>query len=128
MFLGSQTKRQQLLVLEKILKLKSLCSPMVKFMVGNGKNIYLWYDNWHPKGPLLNTFGPIAHFLTGIPLDIKLSAVIKYSISPRTRSITVLEIQRHLVDFPPQGIKDRAVWVPSKSENFHTGATWSMIR
>lgn len=41
------------------------------------ESIHLWHDNQHPKGPLLLVDGPGVAHLTGLPLDIKLSTMIK---------------------------------------------------
>ena len=31
--------------------------PFIKYVVGNGKNVFLWHDNWHTLGPLKLRFG-----------------------------------------------------------------------
>jgi hypothetical protein len=43
--------------LEKILKLRDVAKRFLKFEVGNGENIQMWLDSWHPSGILLETFG-----------------------------------------------------------------------
>ena len=42
---------------KKLLKLRDIVRPMLKHRIGNGCGTFLWYDNWHPLGPLLDKFG-----------------------------------------------------------------------
>ncbi|KAL3509562.1 hypothetical protein ACH5RR_028963 [Cinchona calisaya] len=44
------------LVLEKIAIVKAYGKRKIVVKVGNGSQIYLWHDNWHPLGPLLLSF------------------------------------------------------------------------
>jgi hypothetical protein len=41
----------------KILKLRDIAKNLVKFEVGNGDNINLWLDSWHPSSILFEVFG-----------------------------------------------------------------------
>ena len=41
----------------KWLKLRDEAKHFVSFDVGNGKNIYLWFDAWHPDGVLYEKYG-----------------------------------------------------------------------
>ena len=34
-----------------------LGADKMQFRVGSGKGISLWFDNWHPLGPLVVRFG-----------------------------------------------------------------------
>ncbi|KAI8560075.1 hypothetical protein RHMOL_Rhmol04G0227000 [Rhododendron molle] len=38
--------------MRKILGLRKLCQPLIRCLVGNGANTFLWLDNWHNLGPL----------------------------------------------------------------------------
>lgn len=29
----------------------------IKRKILNGKGTFLWFDNWHPNGPLINKYG-----------------------------------------------------------------------
>jgi hypothetical protein len=42
---------------KKILKLRNLAKPFLKHKVGDERNIFLWYDNWHSAGCLLDAYG-----------------------------------------------------------------------
>ncbi|KAL7196746.1 hypothetical protein ACSBR1_036705 [Camellia fascicularis] len=36
----------------KMFKVRDIARPCIESVIGNGKNTYLWHDNWHPLGPL----------------------------------------------------------------------------
>lgn len=55
-----------------MLKLRPLFRLVLKYEVGNGHKIFLWHGTWHPKGPLLPTYGPRILFGTCLPMDAKL--------------------------------------------------------
>ena len=44
---------------------------LIKYKVGNGKNIFLWHDNWHPLSHI------ISHFSNWIPYDSALHFNVK---------------------------------------------------
>lgn len=35
-----------------IFQLRNIAQPLVKYVIGNGQNTFLWLDFWHPIGPL----------------------------------------------------------------------------
>lgn len=41
----------------KLPKLRSSAILLIKYRVGNGRCVFVWYDNWHPLGPLKARFG-----------------------------------------------------------------------
>jgi hypothetical protein len=61
------------------------------------KNKYLWWDSWHPEGPLMEKHNRrIIIHETGIPSDAKVPSVIKnkfvgYSVLMELRMIRRLE-------------------------------------
>lgn len=48
----------------KILKLRDVYRPMLKHVVGNGRRIHLWYDNWYPDGTLLLKYMRVVYDLS----------------------------------------------------------------
>jgi hypothetical protein len=60
----------------KILKLRNIAKRLVKFEVGNGENIHLWLDSWHPLGILFEVFGYRVVYDAQSNLEAKLSSVI----------------------------------------------------
>ncbi|XP_022855072.1 uncharacterized protein LOC111376347 [Olea europaea var. sylvestris] len=41
----------------KILGLRDIGRDKMKYSIGNGRHVSLWYDNWHPLGPLEKILG-----------------------------------------------------------------------
>lgn len=48
----------------KILRLREAARDFIKFEVGDGKNIHMWLDNWHPAGILLEEYSFMVIMLT----------------------------------------------------------------
>jgi hypothetical protein len=42
---------------KQILKLREVAKRFLKFKVGDGNRIFLWLDDWHPDGCLLDKYG-----------------------------------------------------------------------
>lgn len=82
----------------KILKLRPLAKPFLKFEVGNGQHIHLWVDNWHPAGILLEKYGFRAVYDAQSHKDARLSTVLSngcWAWRP-ARSDSLVEIQSRL--------------------------------
>jgi hypothetical protein len=62
---------------KKLLKLRNIAKQFLSFKMGNGSQIFFWHDKWHPTGYLLDCFGSRAVHDLGIPLDAKVSKIIK---------------------------------------------------
>ena len=60
----------------KLLKLRDMVRPVLKHRIGNGCGTFLWYDNWHPLGPLLVKFPPRVAYDAGLPLNAKVDNII----------------------------------------------------
>jgi hypothetical protein len=41
---------------KKLLQLRDIVKSFIRFKVGSGRNIFLWFDHWHPFGYLLDKF------------------------------------------------------------------------
>lgn len=61
---------------QKVFSLRGLGQPLIKYMIGNGLDTFLWLDNWHPLGPLYNRFGSEVVFNLGRSLQAKVSSII----------------------------------------------------
>lgn len=110
----------------KMLKLRTILRPMIKHIVGDGKRIYLWHDNWHPVGPLSPKFGYRLIYDSGLHFQAKLNAVINGTdwFWPATRSNDMVGVQASLCgSLTPSSSSDVVLWLPSKSHKFQTCAT-----
>ncbi|GKU98316.1 hypothetical protein SLEP1_g11335 [Rubroshorea leprosula] len=115
----------------KILNLRQLARRFIQHVPGDGKDIYVWHDFWHPSGPLLEVYGTSIVRDARLPYQAKLASVINGSFWqwPPARCPQLVQIQMHLFDiYPQEGEKDTVVWVPSTSGSFKIGQTWHWLR
>lgn len=85
----------------RIHKLRAIFKSMLKHVVGNGRKIFLWHDNWHPLGPLF----PLKYnyrlvYDSGLSINAKLSSEIRGAEWnwPLARSETMVEVMIKLCD------------------------------
>ncbi|GKV01156.1 hypothetical protein SLEP1_g13733 [Rubroshorea leprosula] len=121
----------------KLLNLRAPARKLIQHIPGDGKDIDIWHDNWHPSGPLIEVYGQRIVRDASIPPDAKLSVVISgnYWCWPPAPSPQLVQIQIELFDkldpdklYPKEGAMDSVIWIPSASGKFKTGATWNWIR
>ncbi|KAH7845388.1 hypothetical protein Vadar_001417 [Vaccinium darrowii] len=86
----------------KILNLRPLVQHHIKTIIGNGDRTSLWFDDWHPLGPLAERFGPRIIYDSGLPRDAKVSAIIKNSkwAFPITQTIELNEVRSSMSSLP----------------------------
>lgn len=60
----------------KMLNLRPMVHPYILNVLGDGHSTSLWYDNWHPLGPLIAKYGTRIAFDSGIPKDAIVSHII----------------------------------------------------
>jgi hypothetical protein len=60
-----------------IFKLRDLEKQHIRFKVGDGRKVFLWLDQWHPEGYLLDRYGYRLIYDSGFPLNSRLHAIIK---------------------------------------------------
>lgn len=61
--------------MRKILGLRKLCQPLIRCLVDNGANTFLWQDNWH--NPLYAKFGERVVTNLGRALWAKVDTIIE---------------------------------------------------
>lgn len=109
----------------KILKLRHLARPLIKHSIGNGVSTSLWFDDWHPDGPLLSKWSSRIIYDSGLPKHAKVSSIIHNNLWnwPPTVSIDLLEIRNNMPCYNPnQTIDDSITWVPT-SNGIYTAAS-----
>ncbi|GKV09536.1 hypothetical protein SLEP1_g21022 [Rubroshorea leprosula] len=116
----------------KLLNLRQQARKLIKHIPGDGKDIYLWHDNWHPSGPLVENFGARIVQDSGFSSQAKLEVVVNGNFwkRPPTHSPQLLDIQIALCDrlYPKKRDKDTVIWIPSTSRTYTTGRTWHWIK
>ena len=61
---------------KKVLQLRPLLRPLIKYIVGDGQNISLWFDNWLPSGPIHESLGDRVIYDARFPRNPKLASII----------------------------------------------------
>ncbi|GKV30772.1 hypothetical protein SLEP1_g39552 [Rubroshorea leprosula] len=116
-------------IMRKILELRQKARQLEKHIPGDGKDIFLWHDNWHPSGPLIEAYGARIVSDVAKPFQGKLAVVVhgNYWNWPPAHSLQLVQIHAALFDniCPQEGVRDAVVWLPSASGNFQTGKTWN---
>lgn len=114
----------------KLLQLRRVIRPLIKFNVGNGEKILFWIDDWHPSGQLLSIYPTRVVFNSGISLYARLSSVITDGTWtwPPARTCELSDIINSLDHMLPSPLPDTIAWLLSTSKSFHLGSTWNAIR
>jgi len=60
----------------KILKLRSLAWPKMKYIIGDDMTTSLWFDNWHPHSPLADSYGERFIYDSGMEKNAKVNVLI----------------------------------------------------
>ena len=116
---------------KKLLKLRDIARPMLKHRIGNGCGTFLWYDDWHPLGPLLDRYGQRVVYDAAISLNAKVSTIIDGQVWhwPMTNTLELMEIREQMQNVPlPSLTCDSIRWVPSPNGRYSTTHTWDSIR
>ncbi|XP_058198423.1 uncharacterized protein LOC131313945 [Rhododendron vialii] len=66
-------------VWRKLLNLRPKVQPYIFRVLGNGHSTSLWYDNWHPLGPLIAKFGHRVTYDLGIAKEATMPHIIHNS-------------------------------------------------
>jgi hypothetical protein len=114
--------------LKKILKLRDIAMKFIWFKVGDGSKIFPWFDHWHPSGYLLDAFGYIVVYDSGLSLESKLSSIILHGewFWPSARSDALVDIQVQLPEIGLGGI-DTPIW-DSRRGTYSCSETWDKLR
>jgi hypothetical protein len=94
----------------------------MRYRVGDGKDISLWYDNWDPLGPLAIRFGERIIYDGGLGSNAKVEAIVadKEWKWPAAQSMAWLEVKQATPeDFKPDSYrKDTLRWVEDPKGRF----------
>jgi hypothetical protein len=116
----------------KILKLRSLAWPKMKYIIGDGMTTSLWFDNWHPHSPLADSYGERFIYDSGMAKNAKVNVLIQNSEwkTPTTQAIGWHPIIEAIPSNsnPKMGQKDEIVWLDSPNHRFSVKVAWEQLR
>lgn len=74
---GYSTKCLLILELVQSIKAETSCQESIQMVTGDRQRIHLWYDWWHPLGPLLQVFlDRIIHLFRSLQMQ---KSILHYS-------------------------------------------------
>ncbi|XP_059436288.1 uncharacterized protein LOC132169238 [Corylus avellana] len=113
----------------KILRLRDIAKRILKFEVGNGENIFLWLDSWHPSRILFEVFGHRVVYDAHSSVEAKLSSVILngdwFWRPARFEVLVEIQARLHEISFGPY---DKPLWTVSRKDAYVSSETWDFLR
>uniref|UniRef100_A0A2N9HTC6 Reverse transcriptase domain-containing protein n=1 Tax=Fagus sylvatica TaxID=28930 RepID=A0A2N9HTC6_FAGSY len=113
----------------KLLKSRIEVRKLISYEVGDGNNIFLWHDKWHPNGVLLEEYGHRIIYDAASTFNAKVSSVLRNKewVWRPARSENLVEIQSKLSQIQIMDY-DGTIWYINASGNFSCAATWEHFR
>lgn len=117
----------------KLLQLRPLIQPFIKYQIGDGSSISLWYDNWHPSGPLVEHYGSHVIYDSGLLDDSLVSFILRANNQeslPITQIWVLHEIRSHLptLNTPIPLPADSCRWTLTQDGLFSISSLWEQLR
>ena len=116
----------------KLLKIRSLFRPHIRYMVGNGQLTWLWFDFWLPMGPIHPTMGDRVIYDSGLQRHAKVATIIRngewrWPLANSNELLTLKEaIPQEMI--PHMDMEDSIIWALTPSGNFTTKSAWEAVR
>lgn len=108
----------------KLLKLRTIARPLIKHIIGNGSNTFLWHDFWYPLGPLTQRFDPRIMYDAAISTQGKVSSIISNHswVWPSKVTADLLELHHSTTPslMPNSDMEDKIIWTPDITGSFST--------
>jgi hypothetical protein len=119
-------------VWRKLLNLRPIVQAHIKVVIGNGRSTSLWFDNWHPLGPIAHKFGSRVIYNFGFTKNATVDAIIRGSnwSFPIIRNRDLNEIRDALSSLPKpnQEMEDHHRWVLNSTGEFTISSLWEELR
>lgn len=118
-----------------LLRLRQFAKRFLFAKVGNGKNVFFWYDSWTPMGPLIKLCGVNGPRSFCIPLSAKVAdacTVVGWKFPP-PRSDLALNLHIYLTTIPLPSLQfenDYFSWIVDGFDcrGFSSPKTWEALR
>lgn len=119
-------------VWRKLLNLRPKVQSYMLSLIGNGHATSLWFDNWHPLGPLYAKFGHRVLYDSGLPKEATVSLIIHNSrwAFPVTQTLELNEIRSALPILLPSKRNeiDQVKWSLTSNGQFTISSLWDKLR
>lgn len=118
-------------VWRKMLNLRTIVHPHIKTIIGNGLTASLWFDNWHPLGPLAERFGSRVIYDSGLPSDSTVSTIIRNFqwALPITQTLELNEIRANMSSLAePNRANDSHKWMLTSNGQFSIASLCNHLR
>lgn len=118
-------------LVNKLIKTRDLCYPLIKRRLGNGNSTSFWFDNWSPYGNL-NSFlnGEVSRL--GIRKTATVASLFTNGswLLPPARTENQLAVQIHLTTISLIDCEDTFEWEINGiiSDNFSTGSVYTYLK
>ena len=114
------------------MSLRSWVRQRMKFQIGDGKRTSLWFDNWHPLGPIVETMGERVIYDSGLDRMAKVATIIDGSSWswPPAQSAALIQLARSLPleCVPCSTREDELVWHDDPRGVFSVRSAWEALR
>lgn len=113
----------------KILKSREKFRRHIKTIIGNGEQAFMWFDYWHPSGPLHPLYGGNIVYDSASSLKAKVSDFIHHLEWrwPSTVTWELNEVKNATLPTIHEE-KDTVVWLPSANGIFTIASAWDMLK
>lgn len=119
---------------QKLLQLRSVVQPWITYVrvMFMDHDTFLWWDNWHPVGPLYLRYRDSFERNPIRAMNVKVSSIIANGCWnwPRLRNFVTQDIISHtpVMFLPHMGCNDSICWALHSSGLFSTKIAWEAIK
>ncbi|KAI9156980.1 hypothetical protein LWI28_015025 [Acer negundo] len=106
-------------------------SSLWEHIIGSGLNTSLWFDNWHPDGPIYSKWSSCVIYDSGLSTNAKVNSIVLGDIWrwPVAMSIDLAEIKSHMPSYNPNSILDDIIrWLPSPNGIYSAASAIESLR
>ncbi|KAK3189540.1 hypothetical protein Dsin_029101 [Dipteronia sinensis] len=115
----------------KLLKLHPIAHPLILYIIGNGPDTSLWFDNWHPDGPICVKWSSRVIYDSGLQKKAKVNSIVHGDqwVWPCSMSINLLEIKNHMPSYNPNSsLEDCIKWLPTLDGIYSVASTMASLK
>ncbi|GAB2270673.1 hypothetical protein Dimus_038873 [Dionaea muscipula] len=114
---------------KKLLGLREELRGFIRYEIGDGMSTFLWWDWWHPSGPICTQRGERVVYDSGLGREARVASIIHEGSWrwPIVRSIDLIELSVGLTPdvSPKPGLPDSVRWVLDRSGS---SSLWQAVR